>query len=76
MARCKFCGQEIEFITITEGPKAGRQIPVEPEPRLIKPDKGPDAATYYTPEGEFLRGIPGTKEDEAAYQPHRCVQWE
>lgn len=39
MARCKFCGQEIDWITSMEG----KQVPVDPDPVFVIEDGGPEA---------------------------------
>ena len=38
MARCKFCGQEIDWITSLEG----KQVPVDPDPVFVIEDGGPE----------------------------------
>ena len=38
MARCKFCNQEIDWITSLEG----RQVPVDPDPVFVIEDGGPE----------------------------------
>ena len=38
MARCKFCGQEIDWITSMEG----KQVPVDPDPVFVIEDGGPE----------------------------------
>ena len=39
MARCKFCGQEIDWITSLEG----KQVPVDPDPVFVIESDGPEA---------------------------------
>ena len=39
MARCKFCNQEIDWITSMEG----KQVPVDPDPVFVIEDGGPEA---------------------------------
>ena len=39
MARCKFCGQEIDWITSMEG----KQVPVDPDPVFVIEDGSPEA---------------------------------
>ena len=39
MARCKFCNQEIDWITSLEG----KQVPVDPDPVFVIEGDGPEA---------------------------------
>ena len=39
MARCKFCGKEIDWITSLEG----KQVPVDPDPVFVIEDGSPEA---------------------------------
>lgn len=70
MARCKFCGQEIDWITSLEG----KQVPVDPDPVFVIEDGGPD--TFLDDMGAAITGRQAKPEEErrdllVAFVPHR-----
>lgn len=50
MARCKGCGAEIDWIKT----RAGKNMPVDPEPVFVAVDDGSDV--FVTDEGEVIHG--------------------
>ena len=75
MARCKFCGQEIDWITSLEG----KRVPVDPDPVFVIEDGGPD--TFLDDMGAAITGRQAKPEEEhrdlpVAFVPHRrtCLQ--
>ena len=50
MARCKGCGAEIDWIKT----RAGKNMPVDPEPVFVAVDDGSDF--FVTDEGEVIHG--------------------
>lgn len=58
MARCKFCGQEIDWITSLEG----KQVPVDPDPVFVIEDGGPEA--FLDDMGATITGRQATPEEE------------
>lgn len=50
MARCRGCGAEIDWIKT----RAGKNMPVDPEPVFVAVDDGSDV--FVTDEGEVIRG--------------------
>lgn len=70
MARCKFCGQVIDWITSLEG----KQVPVDPDPVFVIEDGGPD--TFLDDMGATITGRQAGPEEErqdlpVAFVPHR-----
>ena len=70
MARCKFCGQEIDWITSLEG----KPVPVDPDPVFVIEDGGLD--TFLDDMGETITGRQAKPEEErrdlpVAFVPHR-----
>ena len=70
VARCKFCGQEIDWITSLEG----KQVPVDPDPVFVIEDDGPD--TFLDDMGAAITGRQAKPEEErrdlpVAFVPHR-----
>lgn len=70
MARCKFCGQEIDWITSMEG----KQVPVDPDPVFVIEDNSPD--TFLDDMGATITGRQATPAEECrdlpvAFVPHR-----
>ena len=70
MARCKFCGQEIDWITSLEG----KQVPVDPDPVFVIEDGSPD--TFLDDMGATITGRQAKPEEEhrdlpVAFVPHR-----
>lgn len=69
MSKCKYCGAWIDWITT----QAGRSMPVEPRPVVIRTDRGTD--NFITPDGRTVRGERALVRVEgfgniAAYVPH------
>lgn len=69
MSYCKYCGAWIEWIRT----RAGKSMPVEPRPVMIRPDRGTEI--FITDEGEVLHGervLPAATGggNLAAYVPH------
>lgn len=69
MSTCKGCGAPIDWITT----KAGKHMPVDPEPVFIVMGGGPDY--FITDEGDMLigrRALPAEErpELEVAFVPH------
>ena len=67
MARCKGCGAEIDWIKT----RAGKNMPVDPEPVFVAVDDGNDV--FVTDEGEVIHGreIPANDGSaEVAFVPH------
>jgi len=67
---CKFCGQEIDWITSAEG----KQVPVDPEPVFVIEGDGPD--TFLDDMGNTITGRQAGPEEErrdlpVAFVPHR-----
>ena len=70
MARCKFCGQEIDWIASLEG----KPVPVDPDPVFVIEDDGPD--TVLDDMGATMTGRQAKPEEErrdlpVAFVPHR-----
>ena len=70
MARCKFCGQEIDWITSLEG----KQVPVDPDPVFVIEDGGLD--TFLDDMGATITGRRARTYEErldlhVAFVPHR-----
>lgn len=70
MARCKFCGQEIDWITSLEG----KPVPVDPDPVFVIEDGGPD--TFLDDMGAIITGRRARTGEErrdlpVAFVPHR-----
>ncbi len=70
MARCKFCGQEIDWITSPEG----KPVPVDPDPVFVIEDGNPD--TFLDDMGATITGRQATLAEErrdlpVAFVPHR-----
>lgn len=70
MSYCKFCGQEIDWITSAEG----KQVPVDPEPVFVIEGDGPD--TFLDDTGTTITGRQARPEEErqglpVAFVPHR-----
>ena len=70
MARCKFCGQEIDWITSLEG----KPVSVDPDPVFVIEDGGPD--TFLDDMGAAIIGRQAKPEEErrglpVAFIPHR-----
>ncbi len=70
MSYCKFCGQEIDWITSLEG----KYIPVDPDPVFVIEDDGPD--TFLDDMGATIMGRQAGPEEErqdlpVAFVPHR-----
>lgn len=70
MARCKFCGREIDWITSLEG----KPVPVDPEPVFVIEDGGPD--TFLDDMGATITGRRARTGEErrdlpVAFAPHR-----
>ena len=70
MARCKFCGQEIDWITRLEG----KPVPVDPDPVFVIEDDALD--TFLDDMGETVTGRQAKPEEErrdlpVAFIPHR-----
>ena len=75
MSYCKFCGQEIDWITSVEG----KQVPVDPDPVFVTEGDGPD--TFLDDMGATITGRLARPEEEhrdlpVAFVPHRrtCLQ--
>lgn len=75
MSYCKFCGQEIDWITSAEG----KHVPVDPDPVFVIEDDGPD--TFLDDMGAIITGRQAGPEEErqdlpVAFVPHRrtCPQ--
>ncbi len=69
MARCKFCGQEIDWITSLEG----KPVPVDPDPVFVIEDNGPD--TFLDDMGAAITGREAGPSEErrdlsVAFVPH------
>lgn len=70
MARCKFCGREIDWIASQEG----KQVPVDPDPVFVIEDGGPD--TFLDDMGAAITGRRARTGEErrdrpVAFVPHR-----
>lgn len=70
MARCKFCGQEIDWITSLEG----KPVPVDPDPVFVIEDGGLD--TFLDDMGATITGRRARTYEESrdlpvAFVPHR-----
>lgn len=70
MARCKFCGREIDWITSLEG----KQVSVDPEPVFVIEDGRPD--TFLDDMGATITGRRARTGEErrdlpVAFVPHR-----
>ena len=70
MGACKFCGQEIDWITSLEG----KQVPVDPDPVFVIEDDGPEA--FLDDMGATITGRIARPEEErrdlpVAFIPHR-----
>lgn len=70
MAWCKFCGQEIDWITSLEG----KQVPVDPDPVFVIEDDGQDM--FLDDMGTAITGRQAKPEEErrdlpVAFVPHR-----
>lgn len=70
MSYCKFCGQEIDWITSAEG----KHVPVDPDPVFVIEDDGPD--TFLDDMGAIITGRQARPEEErrdlpVAFVPHR-----
>lgn len=70
MARCKFCGQEIDWITSLEG----KPVAVDPDPVFVIEGDGPD--TFLDDMGAAIIGRKAKPEEErrdlpVAFVPHR-----
>ena len=70
MAHCKFCGQEIDWITSLEG----KQVPVDPDPVFVIEGNGPEA--FLDDMGATITGRMARPEEErrdlpVAFVPHR-----
>ena len=70
MARCKFCGQEIDRITSLEG----KRVPVDPHPAFVIEGGGPEA--FLDDMGTTITGRQTGPEEErqdlpVAFVPHR-----
>lgn len=69
MSICKGCGASIDWIRT----KAGKSMPVDPEPQFIITGEG--RQKFVTEDGEVLTGRPAapgetTKDTEVAFIPH------
>ncbi len=69
MKKCNHCGAWIDFVTT----QAGRHMPVEPRPVIIRTDRGTE--TFITRDGKMVRGERALPRVEkfgliAAYTPH------
>lgn len=63
MARCKFCGQEIDWITSLEG----KRVPVDPDPVFVIEGDGPEA--FLDDMGATITGRPAGPEEESQDLP-------
>lgn len=67
MARCRGCGAEIDWIRT----RAGKNMPVDPEPVFVAVDDGSDV--FVSDEGEVIHGRTVPANDgtaEVAFVPH------
>ena len=74
MARCKFCGQAIDWITTLEG----KAVPVDPSPVFVIEDDGPgrfldDIGATIT--GRQVLGSEECQDLPVAFVPHRQTCW-
>ena len=72
MAWCKFCGQEIDWITSLEG----KQVPVDPDPVFVIEGDGPEA--FLDDMGATITGRQAGPEEEhqdlpVAFVLHRRI---
>ena len=69
MARCRGCGAEIEWIRT----RAGKNMPVDPEPVFVLVCFGEGPGRFVTDEGDMISGqeVPTNDGDaEVAFVPH------
>ena len=76
MARCKFCGRDIDWIYCQT---KGKNIPVEPDPVFV--DMSGGGVEFITDEGGVLYGkltrqTALSTDVDVAFLPHKChAEW-